>query len=727
MRVTGPEASALPAVVAAVAFAFPLLAAGASARPIRGFTAAGAVAEHAVEASFLADVSAERLSAYHLMLTAEPHRATSPRNNQLAGWMAEQWREQGWEQVEFRHYDAWFTEPGAISLEMTAPHAFKASLREDPVAVDPSTRRDDLPGAYNAYSASGDVTAEVVYAHGGNPEDFALLASRGIRVKGRIVLVRYSYPYSFRGFKVMNAERAGAAGVIIYSDPAEDGSARGEIFPDGPWGPDSHLQRGFTAYAPIAPGDPTTPGWASVKGARHLPARHSKTLPKIPVVAVSARDARPLLENMSGPAAPRDWQGALPITYRLDGGVRARLKVEMKAGLRTFTNVQARIEGSEHPEQIVLIGNHRDAWVFGAADPSSGTAAMLELTRALGALKQSGWRPKRTIVVCSWDGEEEGLIGSTEWAEQYADALKKHLVAYLNVDVAIFGAIDPETGREGPRLQAYSVASMGPIIVEASRDVPAPDGGSLYETWRKTRALDLGKPEAVGDDSMIDVGLDASSDHTAFVLHLGRPVMGLTYGGAYGVYHSVYDDRLYMERFGDPGFKYSATISRFWGVLGLRLANADILPMDYVAYADVIDASLENLARQAGSRLDFSTLKRRSAAFRAAAANANARSARLLSYASPSAGMDDMNRRLMAAEGNWLNDAGLPGRPWNKHMVYGMQLTFLPLMLPGIAEAIGRKDWPGSRNQMALLARALAKNAALLGDAETDLQRPRPR
>jgi N-acetylated-alpha-linked acidic dipeptidase len=679
---------------------------------IRGFTADGAAAEHAREAGYIAAISEDRISAYHLKLTAEPHRATSPRNNELAGWIADQWRSQGWDQVTFRKYQAWFTTPKSISLEMLAPKPFKASLREDAIPVDPSSQRADLPGAFNAYSASGDVTAEVVYAHGGNPDDFALLARQGVQVKGRIVVVRYSYPYSFRGFKVMNAEKAGAAGVIIYSDPAEEGAARGKVFPDGPWGPESHLQRGFTAYAPIAPGDPTTPGWASVAGARHLDARDSPTLPKIPVLAISARDARPLLENMTGPEAPRDWRGGLPITYRLGGGVKAHLKVEMDAGLRTFTDVEARIEGSEHPEEIVLLGNHRDAWVFGATDPSSGTASFLELTRALGEMRKAGWRPKRTLVICSWDGEEEGLIGSTEWAEQYAAEMQKNLVAYLNVDMSISGAVDPETGKLGAHLGPYVSGSMIPMLIEASKDVPAPEGGSLYDVWRKTRAEELGGPAT--DSTMVEAGLDASSDHTAFVLHLGRPVIGLTYGGAYGVYHSVYDDRYYMEHFGDPGFRYSAAISRFWGVLGLRLAEADIVPASDVPYAELVSAQIDLLAKAAGSDLDFSGLRRSNAAFMAAAAATDLRTVRLLAEDTDPSAIHDLSRRLMAAESGWLDPDGLPGRPWTRHLLYGMKLNFLPLNTPGLTEAIERRDWPGARVQMAKLKAALDGNTDLL-------------
>lgn len=701
---------------AGVLFAIACAPVGAGAQHIRGFGSESASTQTAIERAYLEMISADRISEDHRLLTAEPHRAGSPRNNALAAWVADEWKRQGWDDIAFRKYETYFTEPRSITLEMTAPRRYRASLREDPIDGDPSTQRRDLPGGYNAFSASGDATAELVYAHGGNPEDFALLRQQGVSVKGKIVLVRYSNPYSFRGFKVRNAEREGALGVILYSDPAEDGAKRGPTFPDGPWGPDGHLQRGFTAYAPIAPGDPTTPGWASTPGARRLSPHESPTLPKIMVTAISARDARPLLESMTGPAAPAHWQGGLPITYRLTGDVRVHLKVDMKAELKTLTNVEARIEGSEHPEEIILIGNHRDAWVFGGADPSSGTASMMELTRALGALRQTGWRPKRTIVVASWDGEEEGLIGSTEWAEQYAEELQENLVAYLNVDTSIFGAINPQTGEEGPFLTAYSVASLNAMIVEASKDVPSPDGStSLYEAWRVSRRAELPPETELTDENMIDTGLDASSDHTAFVLHLARPVLGLTYGGAYGVYHSIYDDRFYMERFGDPGFKYSATISRFWGVLGLRLANADILPFDYAAYADIITQGLAKLEESRGvsEHLDLAMLKRDIARFKDAATHAAAIGEQLAQQPD-GPNKAAFNKRLMAVESGWLSDQAMPDRPWNRHLIYGMKMNFLPLMLPGLTEAIERSDWAAANVQVQLLRNAIARNLAQL-------------
>src|ERR1700686_1365971 len=441
------------------------------ASPILGFSPPHAAAEQQLENTFQSIPSPDKAREWHRTFTAEPHPAASDRNNQLADFVADEWRKQGWEDVTLRRYDVLHSRPRRISLEMTAPVHFTASLHEDAYDADPDTKNPAVSGSYFGYSASGDVTAEVVYAHSGNPEDYDLLRKNGTSVKGKIVLVRYSNPYSYRGFKALTAEREGAAALLIYSDPAEDGYTKGKVFPDGPWGPESHIQRGAITYDYIVPGDPTPPGWASVPGARHIAPEEARSLPKIPALPLSWRDAKPLLENMNGREAPKDWQGALPITYRFTGAVKVHVKVDMDIGLQPYTVVEAHIRGGELPDEWVLLGNHRDAWVFGGVDPSSGTASMMELTRSLGELKQRGIRPRRTIVVCSWDGEEYALTGSTEWGEQFADALKKKLVAYINVDEAT----------SGPSFHGQAVASLAPMLVETAHTLQDPSGKSLYE------------------------------------------------------------------------------------------------------------------------------------------------------------------------------------------------------------------------------------------------------
>src|SRR5213596_1420191 len=411
----------------------------APSAPILGFSAPHAATEHQLESKFQSIPSPEKAREWHRTFTAEPHSAASERNTQLADFIADEWRKQGWEEVALRRYDVLHSPPPRVSLEMTQPIHFTASLREDADDVDPDTKNPAVSGSYFGYSASGDVTAEVVYAHSGNPEDYDLLRKNDVSVKGKIVLVRYSNPYSYRGFKALTAEREGAAALLIYSDPAEDGSARGKVFPDGPWGPESHIQRGAITYDYIVPGDPTTPGWASVPGAKHIAPKEARSLPKIPALPLSWRDAKPLLENMNGPTAPKDWQGALPITYRLTGAVTVHVKVDMDTSLQPYTVVEARIRGSEIPDEWVLLGNHRDAWVFGGVDPSSGSASLMETARAFGELTRSGWKPRRTIIFASWDAEEFTLTGSTEWGELEAERLKAGALAYLNVDSSSSG------------------------------------------------------------------------------------------------------------------------------------------------------------------------------------------------------------------------------------------------------------------------------------------------
>ena len=688
--------------------------------PILGFSSQSAAGEHQIETDFQALPSPEKAREWHKTLTAEPHPAASERNNQLADLIADAWRNQGWEGVTLRRYEVLHSRPRSVSLEMTAPIRYTASLHEDPYDVDPDTKNPAVSGAYFGYSASGDITAEVVYAHSGNPEDYDLLRKNSISVKGKIVLVRYSNPYSYRGFKALTAEREGAAALLIYSDPAEDGHAHGKVFPDGPWGPESHIQRGAITYDYIVPGDPTTPGWASVPGAKHVAPEEAPSLPKIPALPLSWRDARPLLENMNGPEAPKDWQGALPITYRLTGAVTAHLNVDMDTSLQPYTVVEARIRGSELPDEWVLLGNHRDAWVFGGVDPSSGTASMMELTRALGELKQRAIRPRRTLVVCSWDGEEYALTGSTEWGEQFADELKKKLVAYLNVDESVAGAATT-AGTEGLSFSPSAVASLAPMLVEASRDVRAPSGKSLYEAWRATSKRDAKASTAPLDSALVEMRIGSGSDHTVFLNHLGRPVINLGFTGDYGVYHSMYDDHFWMEHIGDPNFEYHITLTRIWGLVALRLANADILPFDFGFNAMALDnflTELEQKHRIDPHKLDLKKLHKRIAEFQKAGNELREAAARGLATGNPSPEkIEGLNQQLLQVESNWLEPAGIPGRPWFQHLLYAARYTYAHLEFPGLTEAVEKGDWKLASQQAALIEKALKKNVELLHSA----------
>ncbi|MEK6299078.1 MAG: M28 family metallopeptidase [Acidobacteriota bacterium] len=679
-----------------------------------GFSLEGTKTQRQIEAKFKAIPSPEEARKHHRYLTAEPHPAGSERNNELARYIADLWKQQGWEDVTIRRYDVLNTFPREVSCEMISPVHYKASLREDAYDVDPDTKNPRVQSAYTGLSASGEVTAPVVYAHSGNPDDYALLRKNGIDVKGKIVLVRYSNPYSYRGFKALTAEREGAAAMIVYSDPQEDGFKRGKVFPDGPWGPESHIQRGAITYDFMVPGDPLTPGWASVEGAKRIPIEEAISVPKIIALPMSWRDAKHLLENMDGPEAPKDWQGGLPIRYRFGGGaVKAHVKVDMDNSIKPNYVVEARIRGSEFPDEWIVLGNHRDAWEFGGVDPSSGTASMIEMTRALGELKKQGARPKRTIVVCSWDGEEVGLTGSTEWGEQFADELKAKGVAYINVD----------SSTSGPNFRPSAVASLAPLIVELSKSLTAPSGKALYQEWKLS--LQREKKRPITDRDLVDTRIGSGSDHTVFLNHLGIPTVGLQFDGPYGVYHSMYDDFYWMNQFGDPGYRYHTLCAQVWGVLALRLANANVLPFDFAFYADNIRQFIGELRKnnRAASGLDFARLAKSVGEFESAGRLLALEVDRILRSRSREVTADDkLASQMMTVERNWLNAEGIPGRSWFKHILYAARYTYAHLELPGLTEAVEKRDWKVAGEQARILESALTRNAELLRAARDDLR-----
>src|ERR1700680_5030687 len=606
---------------------------------------------------------------------------------------------------------------------MVAPVHYRASLREMPVPGDPEMKNKSISSAWSGMSASGEVTAPLVYAHSGNPEDYELLRKQGIDVKGKVVLVRYSNPYSYRGFKALTAEREGAAALLIYSDPAEDGYKKGQVVPQGPWGPEYHIQRGAITYDFMVPGDPLTPGWASVPGAKRIPVEEAVSIPKIMALPLSWHDAKPLLANMDGPLAPDDWQGGLPFKYHLGGNrVRVHVKIEMDNSTQPYYVVEGRIRGAQLPDEWIVLGNHRDAWVFGGVDPSSGTASMMELTRALGQLKSEGMRPRRTLVICSWDGEEVGLTGSTEWGEQFADELRAKAVAYINVDEATSGA----------KFHGQAVASLVPMLVETTRSLQDPSGKSLYEAWKETAAREKDEghqsgqmnDSGVADSGLADTRIGSGSDHTVFLNFVGMPVIGLQFDGDYGVYHSAYDDFYWMNHFGDPGYRYHTLMSQLWGVTALRLANADLLPFDFASYASNIRQFVNELARAKDmSQLDLKPVLEGIDEFEAAGKHLNdSVSRKLASGAVDSKLADSINRGMMQVERNWLNPDGIPGRPWFKHILYGARFTYAHLELPGLTEAVEKQDWPTAKQQAEILRRALANNTELIGKLDSNLR-----
>jgi N-acetylated-alpha-linked acidic dipeptidase len=682
---------------------------------ILGFSASSADLERKIEQRFKAIPLADEEKRQHRLFTSEPHPAGSKRNNELAEYMAAEWRKQGLENVVIRQYDVYSSEPKSTSLEMISPVPFKASLREAAYDEDPDTKNPRISAAWTGMSISGDVTAPVVYAHSGNPEDYAVLRKKGIDVKGKIVLVRYSNPYSYRGFKALTAQREGAAAILIYSDPAEDGFKKGKVFPEGPWGPETHIQRGAITYDFIVPGDPLTPGWASVPGARRIASQDAQSLPKIMALPLSWADAKPLLENMGGPVAPADWQGGLAIQYHLGGEqARVHLKIEMDNSIKPYFVVEGRIQGADVPDQWIVLGNHRDAWVFGGVDPSSGTASMMEMTRAFGALLKQGVRPRRTLVFCSWDGEEVGLTGSTEWGEQFGEELQKKAVAYINVDSSV----------SGPDFDGSAVGSLAPMLIETTHSLEDPSGVSLYEAWKNARAKknkDSGDGPAT-DFVLADTRIGSGSDHTVFLNYVGIPVIGLSFDGSYGVYHSAYDNFYWMNHFGDPGYRYHTLASKLWGVLALRLANADLLPFDFDSYAQNVRAFVKDLSKGRDvSQVDLKSLMLKLAEFEAAGRKLNATISTVLASKSTKTFLNSANQSMLQVERNWLNPEGIPGRPWFKHMLYGARFTYAHLELPGLTEAVEQGDWQRANQQAHILQAAVDRNTKLIDEITAEL------
>jgi N-acetylated-alpha-linked acidic dipeptidase len=678
---------------------------------IGGFSPSHAADESNFEIQFKGSISPDRIREYHRYFTSTPHPAGTKNDYDVAQYIADEWKKQGLEDVVIRQYDVLGTRPVSTSLEMIAPKKYTAVLREQSYEVDPDTKNLEVSSAWIGFSTSGDITAPVVYAHSGNPEDYEVLRRRGIDVKGKIVIVRYSNPYSYRGFKALTAQRMGAAALLIYSDPAEDGYKRGKVFPDGPWGPESHIQRGAITYDFMVPGDPLTPGWASLPGAKRISENEAVSLPHIVALPLSWHDAQPLLESMDGPVAPQDWQGGLPITYRLGGSVVAHLKVEMDNSTQPYYVVEARIKGSELPDEWVLLGNHHDAWVYGGVDPSSGTASMMEMTRAFGAMLKDGKRPRRTLIFCSWDGEEVGLTGSTEWGEQFADELRTKLVAYLNVD----------SSAAGPNFEGGASGSLAPMLVETARSIQDPSGGTLRDDWLKSMAIERKEAhdnQPVTDANIVNTRIGSGSDHTVFLNFLGRPVITLEFDGPYGVYHSMYDDFYWMNHFGDPGYKYHATMSQLWGVTALRLAQADVLPIDFEFYGNTINQFLTELEKNKSfdpAKLSLASAHRAAQELTSAARQtASVLNPAIASGKLTAAQLASINSLLMKGEANFILPGGIPGRPWFKHILYSARYTYAHLELPAITEAVESGDWAEAQRQAEVLVNALAAETALM-------------
>jgi N-acetylated-alpha-linked acidic dipeptidase len=690
----------------------------ASQSAIFGFR--DSAAESAIETRFLA-VPDPKLAKEHLRtLTQAPHVAGTVEDKATADYVAQKFREAGLD-TEIVEYKVWMNYPAEISVDMTAPagvemhgptreHVDNDPYQDDPRVITP----------FSGMSPSGDVEAEVVYANYGTPEDFEKLDKLNVDVRGKLVLMRYGQ--NFRGVKVFLAQEHGAAGVILYSDPADDGWRRGDKYPEGPWRPDTGVQRGSVGYMFEFPGDPTTPGVASVPSlpeSKRIAPEQSPQLPKIPVTPLSYHDAWPILQNLGGPDSPREWQGSLPFTYHVGPGP-ARVKMHLKQDyqFRTLWDVIGRVQGSDYPDEWVVAGNHRDAWVYGAVDPNSGTAAMLEAVHGIGELLKSGWKPKRTMVFASWDGEEEGLMGSTEWVEQH-DADLRNSPAYFNVDIAV----------SGPKFGASAVPSLKQFLRDVTRIVPSPKGGTVYEQWQKASqpsAPSTQSPtEAIGDSRRTPVAqvkadvpvgdLGSGSDYTGFLQHLGVPSADMSSSGSYGVYHSTFDDFTWFTKFADPDFVYEQQMARVLGLEAVRMADADILPYDYEEYGKEIAAYLDAAQKRSqdkfGERaLDFSAVNAAARRFESAGAKI------LAKQESAPRDAARLNQALLDAERALLLPQGLPHRPWYRHAIYapGEYTGYAAVVIPGVNEALDKGDNERARQQLGLLTAALERASKVL-------------
>jgi len=673
-----------------------------------------ATGERNLEARFLAVPDPRRAEEHLRTLTKVPHIAGSPEDKATADYVAQKFRDAGLD-TEIVEYKVWLNYPAEISVDITAPagvsmhgptreHVDGDPFQDDPRVVTP----------YNGMSPSADVEADVVYANYGSPEDFDKLAQMRVDVRGKIVLVRYGQ--NFRGVKTFVAQERGAAGVIIYSDPADDGWKRGDKYPKGPWRPDTGVQRGSVGYMFQFAGDPTTPGIASVPtlpDSKRTPPEQSAQLPKIPTTPISYADAWPILDHLGGPESPRDWQGALPFTYHVGPGpVKVKVHLKQDYGYRTIWDVIGKVRGGELPDEWVVSGNHRDAWVYGAVDPNSGTAAMLEAVAGIGELLKSGWKPKRTLVYASWDAEEEGLIGSTEWGEQNAEALTR-AAAYVNVDVAV----------SGPKFGASAVPSLKQFLRDVAKAVPSPQGGTVYDAWKKANQGESVNPQETSTSTFrapaaqahpdVPVGdLGSGSDYTVFLQHLGVPCTDIGSTGSYGVYHSTFDDFAWFKKFGDPDFLYEQEMARVFGLEGIRLANADFLPFDYEEYGKEVIAYIEAARKKSDAKLgtktpDFAAATEAAKLFQEAGA-------KLLAKEKAAPGdAARLNRVLRDAETALLIPEGLPNRPWYHHAIYapGQYTGYAAVVIPGINEAVEAGDPDRSSQQIAALTAALRRAA----------------
>ena len=722
-------------------------------QPLLGFSHQAAREERALEGRLDAQVKRENLREWMRRLSAKPHHVGSVFGKEVADFLAAQFTAWGYETTT-EEFEVLFPTPKTRLLEMVAPESFTARLEEVSLPEDATSGlTDDRLPPYHAYSIDGEVTGELVYVNYGVPKDYETLAEKGIDVKGRVVIARYGG--SWRGIKPKVAAEHGAIGCLVYSDPRNDGYYQGDVYPKGAWRPESGAQRGSVADMPLYPGDPLTPGVAATKDARRLSIQDAPTLTKIPVLPISYADALPLLRALTqGPVAPEDWRGALPVTYHLGPGpAKVHLKLAFDWKLVPAYDVVAKMAGVERPEQWVIRGNHHDAWVFGADDPLSGTVALMEEARAISELRQSGWKPKRTILFTVWDAEEPGLIGSTEWVEAHAAELKEKAVAYINSDANGRGFL----GVGGSH-------TLEGLVNEVAREVTDPEKrisvAERLRAYRLVKGAVEEKREARERRDLRIGALGSGSDYSAFLDHLGVAALNIGYGGEDegGSYHSIYDSFDHYCRFGDPNFDYGITLVQTTGRVILRLANAEVLPFEFTNLADTIEKYVKEVKKLADDLreetrerdrlirektwdavfdpmqpyvrpqpkdpvpyLNFAPLDNALARLQESAAACQGAMKELTAgkRALSTDTQEALDAALMKTERAMTSDRGLPRRPWYKHQIYapGFYTGYGVKTLPGVREAIEERHWPEATEQIEIVARTLEQVAEAIDRA----------
>ena len=749
----------LSGLALALAAAYKVAEVSADDQTLAGYSSESSRVERQWEEKFREIPSPDNLRAYMQHLSARPHNVGTVYDRENAEWIAAKFKDFGLD-THIEQFDVLYPTPKERLVELVeGGPKFSAKLQEPALPEDPTSNQqaEQLP-TYHAYSKDGDVTAPLVYVNYGIPEDYEQLDRMGVSVKGKIVIARYYH--SWRGIKPKVAAEHGAVGCLIYSDPHEDGFFQGETFPKGAWRPKDGVQRGSVADMPLYPGDPLTPGVGATKDAKRLKIEDAATITKIPVLPISYADAQPLLEALTGRVAPPQWRGGLGITYHVGpGAAKVHLKVKSNWDTKPIYDVIAKIPGSTFPDEWVLRGNHHDAWVNGAEDPTSGMVAVLEEARALGELLKAGWKPKRTIIYCAWDGEEPGLLGSTEFAETHYDELRAHAVAYINSDSNGRGYL----GIEGSHtLEKFSN--------DISREITDPE--TKLSTWKRNHLHEIAEAKSPEDREKIRQRADerigalgSGSDYTAFLQHDGVASMNIGFGGedGGGIYHSIYDDFYWYTHFSDTNFVYGRALAQTGGTVVLRLADADLLPFEFGDFADTMDTyvkELKTLAQKTQTDiqernreieegvfqatddpkkpliappveplapylnfapLDNATvaLGRSAAEYRKALEKINANGGSAMAAAS----LADANKLLIQSERKLTNDEGLPNRPWFKHQIYapGFYTGYAAKTMPAVREAIEQKQWKQAEAGIVVVAHVLQDEAELISAAATKL------